>query len=551
MEIILYLSIILIILIIEIIDFIMQIVKKRKGLALFHEQWGKWEHETLLLEDVKYIRRRSEKKLLPEESEIDAITWNDLDMDALYQQMNYCATSSGDVELYRFLRYPFVEIKALNNRKKIMNMLKNNDVARNEIQEILARISRRSEIEWENAWSNSIDVNPAINNILASGLFVSLIASIFIPVFIPLVVILGVVNCIRASSIEKKVGPKSQTLLYMIHYVEALHTLNRSHMDQEVKDLFNIEQISNELSHIHNSLLENFMNGGGLIMLVVSQCFLGEAISYARLEKAMNDKKETIMKCVEILGKIDAAYAVVSFQQAHPTYCEALITSEVEVQAHGMIHPMLKHPVANDVILTNNLLISGSNASGKSTFLKMIALNAIFAQSFGFAFAADYKACFFNICTSMSLRDSIDDGDSYFISEIKAIKRILETSNKDVPKLCMIDEILRGTNTNERIAAASEILNCLCDKNTITLGATHDIELTNILSNKFTNVHFNETIKDNTMLFDYKLKQGPSDSRNAIALLKILGYDQEIIENADLRLSAFEKTGIWKKAVKA
>ncbi|MEG1637956.1 MAG: hypothetical protein RR274_00330, partial [Erysipelotrichaceae bacterium] len=72
-----------------------------------------------------------------------------------------------------------------------------------------------------------------------------------------------------------------------------------------------------------------------------------------------------------------------------------------------------------------------------------------------------------------------------------------------------------------------------------------------ILKNKYTNVHFNETVKDNKMLFDYKLKDGPSDSRNAIALLKILGYDQKIIENADQRLSCFEKTGIWKKEVKA
>ncbi|MEG1638480.1 MAG: hypothetical protein RR274_02980, partial [Erysipelotrichaceae bacterium] len=424
MEIVLYLSIILIIAIIEIIDFFNQIIKKRKGLALFHAEWGKWEHETLLLEDVKYIRRRSEKQLLPYESEIDAITWNDLDMDALYQQMNYCATSSGDVELYRFLRYPLMNENALKKRKKIMNMLKNNDIARNQIQEILARISRRSEIEWENAWLNTVDVNAAINNILACGLLISLIASIFVPTFIPFVFIIGVTNCIRASSIEKKVGAKSQTLLYLLHYVEALHALNRSNMDQEVKDLFEVDQISNELSHIHNSLLENFMNGGGLIMLVVSQCFLGEAISYARLEASMRAKKDTIMKCVEILGKIDAAYAVVSFQHAHPTYCETTTTSNVEINAHNMSHPMILNPVSNDVCITKNLLISGSNASGKSTFLKMVALNAIFAQSFGFAFATDYKACFFRICTSMSLRDSIDDGDSYFISEIKAIKRI-------------------------------------------------------------------------------------------------------------------------------
>lgn len=257
------------------------------------------------------------------------------------------------------------------------------------------------------------------------------------------------------------------------------------------------------------------------------------------------------MRAIEVIGKLDAAYAIVSFKQTHVVTCKAQYTDEVVMDSEAMYHPMLVNAVANDVHMKHNLLISGSNASGKSTFLKMIALNALFAQSFGFAFAKSYRSCNFRIYTSMSLRDSLEDGDSYFITEIKAVKRILDADENGAPILCMIDEILRGTNTNERIAAASEILKSLCNNHTLALGATHDIELTKILSNHYENVHFNETIKDKQMVFDYKLKTGPSDSRNAIALLDILGYDSQLVKRADKRLSLFEQNGIWQKEVQA
>lgn len=547
MEIYFILSILGLLLLLEFIEFSYQIYKKHRGMKLLNKQWGNPIHDTLLLEDVKYIHRRSNRDVKDDESSIDDITWNDLDMDELYQQMNYCSTSSGDIELMKYLRYPLIKESSLNQRKKMMKMIIENEKARNQLCTIFISIGRRSEIEWSNAWNQEVPLSKNTSMALSGTLILSLIVGIFYPPAFLASFALAGSNCFTAYQNAKKLGAKSYTLLYMMKYVEAVHALAKSAIDPKLKEELKINECSKKLNKLHRSWFENLNDGNGIIMMIISQVFLGEAISFSRLESRMSHDRDAVMQAIELIGQLEASYSIISYQQAHPTYCEVSFHEDKNIIAHEMVHPMLNKPVSNDINLFENLLISGSNASGKSTFLKMIAINAIFAQSFGFAFAKDYVGCFFRIYTSMSLRDSIDNGDSYFIAEIKSIKRILEANEKDVPKLCMIDEILRGTNTNERIAAASEILHCLCDDNTITLGATHDIELTKILTNHYTNIHFNETIKDNQMLFDYKLKSGPSDSRNAIALLKIVGYDEQVVKAADHRLSLFEKQGVWVK----
>ena len=161
------------------------------------------------------------------------------------------------------------------------------------------------------------------------------------------------------------------------------------------------------------------------------------------------------------------------------------------------------------------ILVTGSNASGKSTFLKNIAINAILAQTIGTCVCSSYRAPFFRVLTSMALRDDLSEGDSYFIVEIKSMKRILDESQKNVPMLCIIDEVLRGTNTIERIAASSRILGSLVKEYVLAFAATHDIELTYILEGVYTNYHFEEEemcIRDRAMSRAFAM-----DSRCAIA----------------------------------
>ena len=146
----------------------------------------------------------------------------------------------------------------------------------------------------------------------------------------------------------------------------------------------------------------------------------------------------------------------------------------------------------------------------------------------------------------MALRDDLANSDSYYIVEIKSLKRILDAVDKTGrPVLCFIDEVLRGTNTVERIAASSEILKNLNTGRALCFAATHDIELTHMLEHLYSNYHFKEDVKDNDVIFNYRLYEGRAVSRNAIKLLGVLGYDENVITKADETAKRFLDTGVW------
>jgi len=203
--------------------------------------------------------------------------------------------------------------------------------------------------------------------------------------------------------------------------------------------------------------------------------------------------------------------------------------------------------VPNSITIKQGVLLTGSNASGKSTFLKTIAINAILSQSIYTCLADKWNAPFVKTMSSMALKDDVMQGESYFMVEIKALKRILdECPRSDEKVLCIVDEVLRGTNTVERIAAACQIMKTLQKESTICLAATHDMELAELLADKYANYHFEETIENDDIHFRYELKDGPATTRNAIRLLQMLGYQEDITKAAETMAEGFLQNGKWE-----
>ena len=220
---------------------------------------------------------------------------------------------------------------------------------------------------------------------------------------------------------------------------------------------------------------------------------------------------------------------------------------EVVLCIENGYHPSINEPVVNSFLQKRGMLVTGSNASGKSTFLKMIAINAILAQTIHTCTASSYRGGLYKIYSSMALRDDLMAGDSYYIVEIKALKRIVDAAEEKSENLllCFVDEVLRGTNTVERIAASAQIMDNLARKGVYCFAATHDIELTHLLAQKYDNYHFEEDVKDGDVLFSYRLLDGRAQTRNAIKLLKVIGFSDEITEHAEDRVQRFVRTGQW------
>lgn len=282
---------------------------------------------------------------------------------------------------------------------------------------------------------------------------------------------------------------------------------------------------------------------------VLSLFFLREVRTFERINKTLYKNINELKKLYDYVGEIDSLIAVASFRIAINEYCTPSfnLNGNKEINFKDIYHPLINEPVKNSLDVNKSLLITGSNASGKSTFLRTLAINVLFAQTIYTVFAKKYISSFMKLYTSMALKDNIINNESYYMVEIKSLKRILDNINENIPVLCFVDEILRGTNTIERISASSEILNHLSQENCLCVAATHDIELTYILKNSFLNCHFQEKVKDNNIIFDYKLYKGRSSTRNAIKILSIIGYDEGIIEKAEKRANFFEVNNYWQE----
>jgi DNA mismatch repair ATPase MutS len=179
--------------------------------------------------------------------------------------------------------------------------------------------------------------------------------------------------------------------------------------------------------------------------------------------------------------------------------------------------------------------------SGKTTFIRTIAVNAILAQSIYTVCASNYQASLLSVQTSIGIQDNLLAGNSYYKEEIDSIHEFIKSSKKeDQHNLFIIDELFKGTNTVERIAGAKGVLEYLMKGKNIVMVSTHDLELADLLSLQYDLYHFEESVGDNDYLFDYKIKKGVLRTRNAIRLLEKFGYPSEIIDSANRYLDTYK-----------
>ncbi|MBQ3890087.1 MAG: hypothetical protein II740_01905, partial [Lachnospiraceae bacterium] len=270
-----------------------------------------------------------------------------------------------------------------------------------------------------------------------------------------------------------------------------------------------------------------------------------DIICFYKLISLLSLKKQEIEETYITLGKLETYLNVASLREALPFYTTP--KKGDGFKAKDLYHPLIDEPVLNSIDADKGVLITGSNASGKSTFLKAVCLNAIFAKTIFTCLCKEIALDDYHILSSMSLRDDIMSHDSYFMVEIKALKRIFDYRDKyrDKKIICFVDEVLRGTNTVERIACATQILKAFNKENILCFAATHDIELTDNLKDEYDNYHFDEEIVEDDVLFNYMIKHGKATSRNAIKLLSLMGFSDDIIKKADKMAKDFTETKVW------
>ncbi|WP_172665842.1 AAA family ATPase [Flammeovirga sp. OC4] len=253
-----------------------------------------------------------------------------------------------------------------------------------------------------------------------------------------------------------------------------------------------------------------------------------EVIAFYLCIRKLNNHRKTIDDLFQYIGKIDAAQSIANVQSDEFLTCRPTFSDQFE--AVNLIHPLIENCVPNTFSLDKKgMLLTGSNMSGKTTFIRSVAINALLAQTFDFCFCKHYNAPYFKIYSSIRINDSLKENTSYYLQEVKSIKKIVEASQESTPSLFVMDELFKGTNTIERIKSANAILSYLSKGNHSTFVATHDLELTELQSDRYELWHFSESVKDEKIYFDHKLKKGKLSRFNAIEILKLNDYPEEII----------------------
>jgi DNA mismatch repair ATPase MutS len=248
----------------------------------------------------------------------------------------------------------------------------------------------------------------------------------------------------------------------------------------------------------------------------------------------LESKQSHIEALIEYIGDIDMTISILSLRAGESKTCEPkLVNKSKTVTMKGAYHPLIEHCVSNDIHIDGkSVLITGSNMSGKSTFLRTFLINSILAQTIYTCFADEFISPPLRQFSSIRIDDNLFQGKSYYFQEVSTIATFLEASELTYQNLFVLDEVFKGTNTIERIASAKAILSYLNKGDNIVLVSTHDIELADLLQNEYDLYHFAESVDNNELNFDHLLKPGPLTTRNAIRILELANYPSEVIQEA-------------------
>lgn len=350
-------------------------------------------------------------------------------------------------------------------------------------------------------------------------------------IFAVVQVLIWLVSMLKNSSLLSTVG----YLKYNLEtYLEILKLIeNKEFESQKLIDIKNT-MFSDKSSSI-NAIKEldkitQIINirSGGILNLVLNAVFLWDYQCIFLLEAWKSKYGEKVKHWIEGIGQLESLMSFSVFEKVSGNISFPEITEDQPM----VIATQIGHPLINKKTRVNNnleledeiFIITGSNMSGKTTFLRTIGINLVLAYNGAPVCAREMKCSILDIMTSMRVQDDLAAGISTFYAEILRIKKIIDKSQDEEPMIFLIDEIFTGTNSPDRIAGAKNVLANLNKKNAIGAITTHDLELCELDSDeRIENFHFKDVYQDDNILFDYKIRSGKSTSTNAKNLMRLAG----------------------------
>lgn len=526
-------------------SFLKKRILKNKKLAEIREQWGNPKYAS---RNFKLIAAYLNDK---EGSNIAENTATDLDLDDVFCYIDRTNSKPGQQYLYNKLHSPQVSESYFTAlEKRITNITRDKNL-REQTELKLSDLGGTDAYYLPQLFSKSHQsiFSPLTMAYIATGpvLTILLIVKLFLAADqFTLVFLLGVLMANVAIHYSNKTKMLSFTnslpqLLILNRVSKWLLSHNLIEKDETIaKSMANVDKLKKSLGFINlqnktavdptdmTYLLSEWFK---MFLLIEPLVFI---ISISRVNKYLKD----IEVLYEAVAQVDMAISIQSVRDGAAWYCKPNFSAgDGNITIKELYHPLIENCVANSISIDNRqgILVTGSNMSGKTTFIRAIALNALISQTLNTSFAAAYTAPPSKIFTSINVNDDLGDNKSYFQAEALAVKQIVVDASaaKPINSLVIIDEIFRGTNTIERIAAAKAVLSHFIENKSFVFVSTHDLELAELLGNEYKVFSFEERAGDDRLVFDYKLKEGLLKTRNGIAVLEGLGFPDSIITEAN------------------
>ena len=475
---------------------------------------------------------------------IDDRTWSDLDMDEVFFSLDRTRSSVGQGCLYAMLRLPLRDAAELEGRAARVETLRKNDRARIRVSAILRRLGFQREGEVFQFLSTMPKKISDRRRFLYLGLSILAILGIPAAIFtgIPGIILLAAVlvtNMVlhyRFKAIVSVEAPSYEFLHRVLRAASALGKLEVPGLQDSLDELKGLAHALAGLRRRTAFLATPSGVSGDILSLLleyIRQFFLQEVTTYFFVHNEIMTRMDRLVRLYTLVGEMDALASVATLRKERPLTVPVVQGSgKLLIEAEGLTHPLLEHPVANALRMEGKgLLVTGSNMSGKSTFLRTLGVNQVLATTIRVAFAKRLVASPLLTVSSITNRDSLLDAESHYIVEARRLLALLAAGHGSHPALLIIDEILSGTNSEERIAASTRILRHFAGLNCLVVAATHDRPIAAALEGVFENVHFTHRVDGEGLEFDYRLHAGIVEAGNAFRLLRLLGYPKEILDD--------------------
>jgi acid stress-induced BolA-like protein IbaG/YrbA len=515
--------------------------RKDKVDVRLNNSFGQLKEDSFDFELIgKYFRNKDNSKA---HQVLSDKTCNDLDFEDLYTFLDRTHSKIGQQYLYNKLRTIERNEEQTKLDEIIIDVLSRDSGFRISVQKKIEKLNYKDANHVISLFQDPHVKPPKwffIMKLLSFTSFISLILSFINPLFF--IVLLGVfcVNCVihfwnknslfqYVSSIPQLLNlNKVATSLYSLPLFKGLNTK----LPTSIKL---IDQVKSRMSlfQLEAKLQGDFQIIFWFLFEIFKTLFLIEPLFLFGVLRRLDTKRDDIEDVFKFVGHIDMLISIASLRAGIDVSCKPTVISGNGIIAHKMRHPLIYDCTPNSITMTDkSVLLTGSNMSGKTSFIRAVGLNVITGLTINTCFAEFMSFPLLRVFSAIRISDDLLNDKSYYFEEVLTIKEMIIEGEKNEKNIFLLDELFKGTNTVERISAGKAVLSALTKNNNIVVVSTHDIELTDFLAEAYELYHFSEIINKNIIDFDYKLKGGRLQNRNAIRILDINDYPKEIVNEA-------------------